>query len=73
MRLTIQAATIFTVFGFFVVQVVPQSCPNGFMRHDPSCYALICVLASWSEARGYCAEIDVHLVIVETEAEITIW
>ncbi|XP_046575141.1 perlucin-like [Haliotis rubra] len=54
-----------------VVNVVSSDCPNGYLRHDDSCYSLIRVQASWAEAAVYCQAIGSHLAYVKTASEQT--
>ncbi|XP_048746638.1 perlucin-like [Ostrea edulis] len=44
-------------------------CPNGFTRHDNSCYVINNVLATWAQASIYCHAIKAELVSIETQAE----
>ncbi|ESO89785.1 hypothetical protein LOTGIDRAFT_234170 [Lottia gigantea] len=55
---------------FISSAVYGQSCPNGYIRHDKSCYAVVTnPTATWPHAQAYCDGANGHLVTFETEAE----
>lgn len=44
-------------------------CPNGFVRHDDSCYIAAHDLANWPDALVYCEAYGAHLAYIESSAE----
>ncbi|XP_060602258.1 perlucin-like protein [Ruditapes philippinarum] len=49
--------------------LVFTKCPNGFVRHDDSCYIASHDLANWPDALVYCEAYGSHLTFIETERE----
>ncbi|XP_041371461.1 perlucin-like [Gigantopelta aegis] len=60
--------TALTLCSLFAV-AVGVGCPNGFIPHKASCHAAIRQLATWAEAREYCAAVGAGLSHVETVEE----
>ncbi|XP_067660872.1 C-type lection lectoxin-Enh3-like [Haliotis asinina] len=57
--LFLTAASFSVVFG----------CPNGFVRHDDSCYKVFPEKATWPEAVAYCKDFGLTLAKVESQRE----
>ncbi|KAK7457747.1 hypothetical protein BaRGS_00039208 [Batillaria attramentaria] len=52
-----------------VFAAVWAECPNGFVRHDSSCYKVFHIKGSWSEAKGYCNIFGAQLASIQSERE----
>ncbi|XP_061165818.1 perlucin-like [Saccostrea echinata] len=52
-----------------IISYVVADCPNGFTRHDESCYVINRVLATWAQASIYCHAIQAELVSIESQVE----
>ncbi|KAL4230752.1 Collectin sub- member 10 (C-type lectin) [Mactra antiquata] len=56
---------------FMVNQISFTKCPNGFVRHDDSCYIVAHDIADWPTALQYCEAYGAHLAFIESEREQT--
>ncbi|XP_033733674.1 perlucin-like [Pecten maximus] len=57
---------------FMSIVSVRGDCPNGYVRHDDSCYKFFSsVLATWAESLTYCELFESKLAVIETEREQT--
>ncbi|KAK6187247.1 hypothetical protein SNE40_005314 [Patella caerulea] len=56
------------VFTGLILSVYGQ-CPNGYHRHEQSCYAIVTFKANWFEAETMCQAAGSHLASIETDAE----
>ncbi|XP_021367867.1 perlucin-like [Mizuhopecten yessoensis] len=45
------------------------ACPNGWTRHDTSCYFFVDMQESWEDASAHCEAFDSQLAAIETERE----
>ena len=50
-----------TYMGYFAVHSL---CPNGFLKHDNSCYKMIRTLATWAEATVSMNSLDISFCSV---------
>ncbi|XP_063431478.1 perlucin-like [Mytilus trossulus] len=61
---------LLSLFGILVIcKNVQADCPNGFTRHDDSCYKAIRIRATWAESTVYCHMFGSELTSIETELE----
>ncbi|XP_061181229.1 perlucin-like [Saccostrea echinata] len=57
------------MFGVATTEEALALCPNGFVRHDDSCYHILRIQATWAEGRMYCHAYGTKLVSIETQEE----
>ncbi|XP_076087571.1 perlucin-like [Mytilus galloprovincialis] len=57
------------LFALFLVNYVYCLCPNGYLKHDESCYKMIRTFATWAEATIYCRAMGSELANLETAVE----
>ncbi|XP_045204983.2 C-type lectin domain family 10 member A-like [Mercenaria mercenaria] len=53
----------------FAETPVYTHCPNGYVRHDDSCYVLAHATVTWPDALVYCEAYGGHLAYIESERE----
>ncbi|XP_069119272.1 perlucin-like [Argopecten irradians] len=64
-------ANIAGLLLIFLASVYAE-CPNGYVRHDSSCYKFFSsVQATWAEALTYCQLFESKLTVIETAREQT--
>ncbi|OWF39260.1 perlucin-like [Mizuhopecten yessoensis] len=62
-------AIIYLALLCATVQEVTAACPDGFIRHENSCYRLFHNKFTWPEASSFCRSYNTHLLYLETESE----
>ncbi|XP_052103509.1 perlucin-like [Mytilus californianus] len=69
MELNMKTIATLAILGLFIGNGVCD-CPNGYMRHDDSCYKLYAsTKATWAEAFMYCQVFGSDLAVIETARE----
>ncbi|XP_069108539.1 perlucin-like [Argopecten irradians] len=58
---------LFVVFN--IDSVAGESCPNGWTRHDESCYFFVDIPETWQDASAHCEALDSQLAAIETQRE----
>ncbi|XP_033729090.1 perlucin-like [Pecten maximus] len=53
----------------YTTNVSGDTCPNGWTRHDISCYFFVDIPETWQDASAHCEALNSQLAAIETERE----
>ncbi|XP_060074905.1 perlucin-like [Ylistrum balloti] len=53
----------------YTVKVSGEACPNGWTRHDASCYFFVDIHETWQDASAHCEALDSQLASIQSERE----
>ncbi|XP_069106329.1 perlucin-like [Argopecten irradians] len=67
MSLTLSYPILFVFL--YTGKVIGEACPNGWTRHDDSCYFFMDIHETWQDASAHCEAFDAQLASIETQRE----